>query len=57
MPATNVEAWAAKFEKNCLRDAAAITGLEAAGWRVLVIWECETRNEADLSIRLTLAVK
>jgi G:T-mismatch repair DNA endonuclease (very short patch repair protein) len=26
--------------------------LEGAGWRVVVIWECETRDETDLAKRL-----
>lgn len=26
--------------------------LEAQGWRVLVIWDCETKDEAGLAMRL-----
>jgi DNA mismatch endonuclease, patch repair protein len=41
MPATNQEKWATKFAKNQLRDAEAKSLLEAQGWRVHVVWECE----------------
>jgi DNA mismatch endonuclease (patch repair protein) len=54
MPTTNVAKWAEKFERNGLRDARSIAELEAIGWSVLVIWECETRSEktvADLLAR------
>lgn len=47
-PKTNVEFWARKFTNNVLRDERAKEGLEAMGWRVAVIWECETANLAEL---------
>ena len=40
LPATRREFWAAKIEGNQARDARDIAGLAAAGWRVLVVWEC-----------------
>lgn len=52
VPVTNVEFWVSKFERNMARDRAAVSALERAGWRVAVIWECETKNEADLIVRL-----
>lgn len=42
MPKTRIEFWQAKFARNVERDAQAQERLAAAGWRVLVIWECET---------------
>lgn len=48
MPKTRAEFWSTKFEQNVRRDAAAIEALESTGWKVLVIWECETRDEAGL---------
>lgn len=41
MPRTRVEFWQAKFDRNVERDLDAQSGLAAAGWRVLVIWECQ----------------
>jgi DNA mismatch endonuclease, patch repair protein len=51
-PKTRAKFWAAKFEANCLRDRRAIRKLRYLGWRVLVIWECEVRNEERLKMKL-----
>lgn len=48
LPSTNSAKWTAKLERNKVRDNEARRGLEAQGWRTLVIWECETKNEAKL---------
>lgn len=47
-PASNVEFWRNKLQRNVDRDAAKAAALTAAGWRVLIVWECETREEAAL---------
>jgi DNA mismatch endonuclease, patch repair protein len=44
-PKSNRSFWEAKFQRNQERDARAVRALEAQGFHVLVIWECETRNE------------
>jgi DNA mismatch endonuclease (patch repair protein) len=51
-PKTNVEFWKTKFKNNVARDARAKGGLERLGWRVAIIWECETADRNSLSIRL-----
>jgi DNA mismatch endonuclease (patch repair protein) len=51
-PKTRAAFWRAKFEANVIRDAVAVARLEAEGWRVLVIWECETKNSEALANRL-----
>jgi len=51
-PKTRTEFWVAKFEANVARDVAAQAALAAAGWKVAVIWECETRKPAILRTRL-----
>lgn len=40
-PKSNTEFWIEKFNRNVARDAAVIEQLTAAGWRVLIAWECE----------------
>lgn len=40
-PKSNTEYWIAKFDRNVERDAENIAKLEADGWRVHVVWECE----------------
>lgn len=52
-PTSNQEFWDDKFRRNVDRDAKAIQTLEAGGWEVLVVWECETKDTA--SLRSTLA--
>jgi DNA mismatch endonuclease (patch repair protein) len=51
-PATDREFWIAKFERNVRRDAQVADALRAEGWDVRIIWECETRNTADLRDKL-----
>lgn len=43
-PSTNSAFWAAKFSTNRERDERQKAALEAAGWRVLVVWECEVKR-------------
>nr|WP_279324924.1 very short patch repair endonuclease [Bifidobacterium margollesii] len=41
MPKSNVEFWTAKLMRNRERDEAQHRQLQAMGWRVIVVWECE----------------
>lgn len=40
-PSSNRDFWTDKFDRNMERDARKIAELEALGWRVGVVWECE----------------
>lgn len=51
-PKRNREFWLAKFEANQARDSRAQSDLEALGYRVLVIWQCETKDLERLEARL-----
>lgn len=51
-PRTNVAYWASKIQRNRLRDGKSIRQLRQARWRVLVVWECQLRDQARLSQRL-----
>lgn len=44
LPRSRPEYWLPKLARNTERDAEARRLLEAANWRVLEIWECETRS-------------
>lgn len=48
LPATRQDFWRKKLEGNAERDRKAIDTLQAAGWRVLVIWECALRGPGRL---------
>lgn len=45
IPATNATFWHQKRQQNVTRDSKQRAALEAQGWRVLVVWECEVRSE------------
>lgn len=51
-PKTRMEFWLAKFARNVERDVRKEMELIAAGWEVLVIWECETRDPDVLAATL-----
>jgi DNA mismatch endonuclease (patch repair protein) len=51
-PKTNADYWRTKIANNKRRDSAAHAALSAAGWRVLVIWECDTRKPDALRAQL-----
>lgn len=52
IPSTNSDFWSAKLERNKTRDQAAVQALAEMGWRVLVLWECQTKAGPDLDSRL-----
>ena len=54
-PKSNVSYWSPKLARNKARDAERVVALEKAGWKVLTIWECETRF--DLSKRIQRILK
>ena len=51
-PKDHREFWDKKLAGNTERDEKSLRALEAAGWKVLIIWECETRNAAGLRERI-----
>jgi DNA mismatch endonuclease, patch repair protein len=54
MPKRNDVFWREKFRANRTRDARSIQRLRRLGFKVLLIWECETADLGDrLSQRLT----
>lgn len=53
IPKRNVAFWREKFAANRSRDARAIRELRRRGYRVLVIWECQTVDLARLDARLS----
>lgn len=53
MPKTRLDFWIPKLEGNRERDERTIERLEASGWRVLTVWQCELRDREVLVGRLT----
>ncbi|MGR3433819.1 MAG: very short patch repair endonuclease [Shimia sp.] len=52
-PRSRLGYWGPKLARNVERDAETTAALEAAGWGVLVVWECETKDEESLRARLS----
>jgi DNA mismatch endonuclease (patch repair protein) len=52
-PKSNRSYWIPKIKRNQQRDAENISTLREAGWNILVIWECETKEQRRLSRRLS----
>ncbi len=48
LPATRTAFWQNKISGNRARDKRAVQALTAAGWRVLIVWECALRGPARL---------
>lgn len=44
LPRSNQEYWKPKIERNIQRDAENQRKLEADGWKVIVVWECELKK-------------
>ncbi|QKS29670.1 MAG: DNA mismatch endonuclease Vsr [Candidatus Accumulibacter similis] len=51
-PSTRQDYWLPKLARNIERDKRQISDLDALGWSVLVVWECETKDKAALSEKL-----
>jgi DNA mismatch endonuclease, patch repair protein len=51
VPKANRGYWTAKIARNRARDIAARVALEAAGWRVEAVWECELKDREALAAR------
>jgi|ERR1035438_844814 DNA mismatch endonuclease (patch repair protein) len=49
VPSSRLDYWAAKLERNQVRDTESRALLEEQGWRVLVVWECELKDVAAVS--------
>src|SRR5665213_2831243 len=52
VPKANRDYWTGKIARNRARDIESRAKLEAMGWRVEVIWECDLKDAAPLEVRL-----
>jgi DNA mismatch endonuclease, patch repair protein len=50
--------WLKKLDENTARDKRVVSELQSLGWRVIVVWECQTMRDLDsLASRLDRALK
>jgi len=48
MPKTRMKFWESKFKSNVNRDRTVVADLKRLGWHVLIIWECQVRDEKGI---------
>lgn len=51
-PSSNRGYWEPKLRRNVERDQRNLQELERMGWRSLVVWECETKDEAAMETHI-----
>jgi len=51
-PRTRQEYWVPKLARNVERDRVNGAALRRLGWKMLVVWECQTSNIAEVSARI-----
>jgi DNA mismatch endonuclease (patch repair protein) len=51
-PKSRLDYWEPKLKTNRERDAAQVRSLEALGWSVLIVWQCETADPSALVAKL-----
>lgn len=51
LPKSNLEFWSPKIERNRIRDREKRSELEAVGWTVEEIWQCEIKDIQSLEDR------
>lgn len=52
LPKSNKEYWLPKLEKNKKNDLKNKERLEALGWKVLIVWECELKKKnRDITLK------
>lgn len=49
--------WLSKFKANKARDLRVLRALRKLGWRVIIVWECETKNLYSLKQRVLPLLK
>lgn len=56
-PKTRTEWWQEKFDKNVANDLQKQHALEAEGWKVIVVWECELKSNKSIHMILSKRIK
>ncbi len=51
-PKSNQDYWLPKIERNRNRSVEYMAALQANGWNILIIWECQLKNLDDLAVTL-----
>lgn len=52
MPRSKLDFWLPKLEANKRRDIEVYRRINEAGWRCLIVWECELKNREAVSSKI-----
>ncbi|MGP8438935.1 very short patch repair endonuclease [Paraburkholderia fungorum] len=52
LPKTRLDFWRTKLDANAARDKDVERRLAELGWKVMIVWECEVKDEAALMPRI-----
>ncbi|HOB99086.1 MAG TPA: DNA mismatch endonuclease Vsr [Verrucomicrobiota bacterium] len=52
LPKSRLHYWGPKIAQNTARDRWQAKALRSRGWRVMVVWQCELKNQDKLEQRL-----
>ena len=52
MPKTHTDFWKRKFEQNVKNDLANHKKLRNLGWHVIILWECEIKEDFEQLIKM-----
>lgn len=52
LPKSRLGFWRPKIERNQIRDTESAKALRSSGWRVLTVWQCQTKDTDRLRARL-----
>jgi DNA mismatch endonuclease, patch repair protein len=50
-PTSNTDFWNTKLDRNIARDRAALSALNAEGWRTFIVWECSLQSGTESLLR------
>lgn len=53
LPKSQPDYWKDKIGQNTMRDSRNISALRDLGWDVLVIWQCELKDAARLTMKIS----
>lgn len=53
MPKTHVDFWKRKFEQNMKNDLDNHKKLRNLGWHVIILWECEIKEDFEQLMKIT----
>ena len=56
-PKSNTEYWDRKLQRNAERDAERRKELRSRGWKTVVVWSCEIRDEKRILQRIRRRLK